>query len=299
MDVRGDILRISPRSSRLLLDGSGITPLIPSLVLGPTTAGSEKSLFCITVRSSHVLDLYPGMISPDLHRRMQSIRSLLQECEETLLGYERMPPRRLLVETGWSADRPCDYCGDCGGDVANHGSNCSRIDVRGVSHVIRLGAYREPLSAWIREIKFARWACMARHLGSLLGRACVDSIEHGRHVPEFVVPVPMPLLRRRARGIDHARLLAREVAAQTGLPLRNLLRQRHGPTQVSTRNGGRRRRSNPFLASSRGKLTKGKNILLVDDVLTTGSTCRDACRVLRSMGSGTISLAILAVTDDR
>ncbi|MEE2680912.1 MAG: phosphoribosyltransferase family protein [Planctomycetota bacterium] len=235
------------------------------------------------------------------HPPMQVLRALLQECEETLLGYERMPPKLLLSRTKWSPDRIRDYCAVCGRDALNHGADCAAADARTVpfSHVTRLGSYQEPLSAWIREIKFARWGCMAQQLGRLLGRACRQSIERGDQSPRCVVPVPMPSLRKHLRGIDHAQLLAREVARQTGLPLRRCVRQKHGPTQVSGPSGRRRRRPNPFRPAAWGKRAKGKNILLVDDVLTSGSTARDVCRVLRSLGAREISLAVLAVVDDR
>ena len=210
-----------------------------------------------------------------------------------------MPPQRLLGQTHWGPDELSAYCGRCGHSVVNHARECHWDDARVLpcSHVIRLGSYQEPLSSWIREFKFRQWVGMGERLGELLGRRSRDCLGRLEFSMDCVVPVPMPFMRRHSRGIDHARVLAKEVATQTQLPIRRVIRQRHGPSLVSGPFVRRHRRPNPFQPSGRGKLTKGKNILLVDDVLTTGSTCRAACRILRSMGCRRIVLAVVAVSE--
>ena len=269
------------------------------LLLRRETEGSTKQRFCIDVNGMVACGYHWFMRFKSKQDRFDSGTSILQECEETILGYERMPPRRLLDQSGWHPDERDDYCGQCGHSRVNHGGTCGWNSATAIpcSHVVRLGGYQNPLSAWVREFKFGQWLSMGEQLGQLLGVASSQLIARSECVMNCVVPVPMPFMRRYSRGIDHAEVLAKAVAKQTGLPIRRLVRQRSGPSQVSGRSGGRRRRPNPFQPSLRGKLTKGENILLVDDVLTTGSTCRAMCQVLRSMGCGRIVFAVLAVSE--
>ena len=231
------------------------------------------------------------------HAIFQAVGRIAQECEESILGYERMPPALLLKQTEWRPDESGDYCAQCG---CTHRPQDSRCEWKGrysmpCTSVIRLGVYQEPLSTWIREFKYGQWLTMGQSLGTLLGQVTRQVLEQTAFSPDVVLPVPMPFMRRQSRGLDHALVLARQVARETNLPMRRPIRQRGGPSLVSGPFSRRRRRQNPFRASARGKLSKGENILLVDDVLTTGSTCRAVCELLRSMGCGDIGLAVVSV----
>lgn len=101
------------------------------------------------------------------------------------------------------------------------------------------------------------------------------------HRTDLVTWAPTTDLRRRARGFDHAELLARKVANQLGLPCWSVLSRAPGPPQT-----GRtllERRDGPQFVARR--TVKGASVLLVDDVVTTGATMSAAARALRSMGA--------------
>ena len=97
---------------------------------------------------------------------------------------------------------------------------------------------------------------------------------------DVVTWITTPRSRVRQRGVDHAEVLARRVAAGISLPCIPLLEARAG---VRDRDRYRSLRSLP-----------GSNVLLVDDVVTTGTTAGRAATVLRSAGAGRIELAVLA-----
>ena len=113
-----------------------------------------------------------------------------------------------------------------------------------------------------------------------LGRLLADRVVQVDPDVDVVTWVTTPRARVRARGIDHAEVLARTVAAATAVPCMPLLA---AVTGARDRDRYRPLRSLP-----------GSNVLLVDDVVTTGTTAWRAATVLRSAGAGRIELAVLA-----
>lgn len=91
--------------------------------------------------------------------------------------------------------------------------------------------------------------------------------------------------RRMRRGVDHAELIARHLAASVGLPCRRLLR-RVGSTQQTGHGAAARRRGPAFVAS---QSCAGQSVVVVDDVVTTGSTMASACAALLQAGAAHVS----------
>ena len=115
--------------------------------------------------------------------------------------------------------------------------------------------------------------------------------------PQAVLPVPMYPKKVRARGYDQCRILAEKYAALTGLPLiadkvirvRNTLPQKGLSGQERTRNlkGAFRVKDGTVLPP---------DVLILDDIFTTGSTADEMSRVLRANGVERISVLALSIT---
>jgi ComF family protein len=112
---------------------------------------------------------------------------------------------------------------------------------------------------------------------------------------DLVVPVPLHWRRRWQRGYNQSEALARPLAARLGLSCRPwcLRRIRHTPQQPSQRAAGRLENVRGAFRA-RGGVLAGRTILLVDDVLTTGSTASEAARALRQAGARRVVVAVLA-----
>ena len=110
--------------------------------------------------------------------------------------------------------------------------------------------------------------------------------------------VPVSFRRKWKRGYDQTALLARAVGNELGMTCVPLLRKvRHNPAQSSV-HGLAERRAN-VLGAYRliGKTPlEGKRILLIDDILTTGSTAGEAARILKTGGAKEVHCAALAAT---
>jgi predicted amidophosphoribosyltransferase len=130
------------------------------------------------------------------------------------------------------------------------------------------------------------------------GRTLVKPIARAmaRLVPQGSVDVvtwaPTSRARRRERGYDQAELLARAIAWRLGLPCRRLL-VRAGDARPQTGRSRAERLAGPSF-TARGRT--GRRVLVVDDVVTTGATLRNAASVLRRAGASQVRCIAAAAT---
>ena len=149
--------------------------------------------------------------------------------------------------------------------------------------------YEFPIDAAIRNYKFRRRAWYAPAFAELLLPAFAElpaSID-------AIVPVPLHWLRHGVRGFNQAAEICRILRKQTGLPIvHNVYRHRATPYQ-SASNAKARRHNLRRAFSVRGSIST-RHPLIVDDVLTTGETCRQLAKVLIASGAGQVSVLALA-----
>jgi ComF family protein len=154
---------------------------------------------------------------------------------------------------------------------------------------------RPPADALVHGLKYDGWSGLARLMGERMARSAIPrGLSSGRY---FIAPIPTTRRRARARGYNQSRLLAESLAGLLDMPLIDALERRHGgPTQVGLHPAERRanvRRAFTVRADARAKL-EGARVLLVDDVLTTGSTAMEAARPLVQAGATQVFLSTFA-----
>ena len=157
-----------------------------------------------------------------------------------------------------------------------------------------LGYYEGPLQEAIH-----RWKYRERlSLTAIFGEWMADALRRhwGDASPDFLIPVPLHRARLRERGFNQALLLARELSRRTGIPCGQRILLKGKPTLPQVNLSGSEREKGvrgAFQMTDRGCL-KGKSILLVDDVYTTGATVNECSKVLMSGGAGRVDVLTLA-----
>lgn len=131
-------------------------------------------------------------------------------------------------------------------------------------------------------------------MGRWMGAAGRELLE----TADYLVPVPLHPFRLAKRGFNQSVWLAAAVSRQTGVPLLHsaLRRKRPTPTQGGLSARARSKNVAGAFAVRRGSIdkVKGRRLVLVDDVYTTGATLRSCARVLKKAGAANVDVLVLA-----
>ena len=153
-----------------------------------------------------------------------------------------------------------------------------------------------PLQRAIWHLKFRNARRAAEALGNMLADFLEPYLENGKCC---FVPVPLGIARERARGYNQAALIARVLGKKLNMPvLENiLLRERETLPQHESRSASERRANvaNGFILRKEAIIPHSQ-LILVDDVVTTGATLEAAGRALRSAGARGVWCAAVART---
>jgi ComF family protein len=158
--------------------------------------------------------------------------------------------------------------------------------------VMTLGLYQGTLQNAIQRFKYRRNPILDLALGRLLAET-VNQQEISQ-IPDLVVPVPLHSSRLRERGFNQSCLLARELSRRCRISLDGKLLERTQATPPQQNLTAEKRRHNLRGSMSTKRRLSGEHILLVDDVLTTGTTADVCARTLLMAGAGQVSVAVLA-----
>ncbi|MBI5024709.1 MAG: ComF family protein [Candidatus Omnitrophica bacterium] len=237
------------------------------------------------------------------------------------LGHLVYPPHCLVCSTHYTAHPPgsgvCPpcraaivfnrppFCRKCSRHLGISATNiCKECRKAGPSFDFAWSAclYEDPIKDLLHRFKYGQKTQLRR----LFAEVMISFIkEYGLDTGQFdaIVPIPLSSTRSRERGYNQAQLLAQELAREFSIPLapegNHLRRVRHtGPQSFLDE---KQRWTNIKGAFTIRKLNnlKHKNILLIDDLLTTGATASEAARVLKDAGAGTVGVLTLAITAER
>lgn len=154
----------------------------------------------------------------------------------------------------------------------------SRGIVRDCIHAFKYNGalhLRAPLAAWLAES---------------LGDTRIAS-----HPADAFIPVPLHHVRFREREFNQAEELARLLSKQTGTPMWNALRRtRYTTTQTKLDRSERMENLRGAFRVRHTRRVKGRHLILVDDVFTTGSTVEECSRVLMHAGAATVRVITVA-----
>lgn len=153
------------------------------------------------------------------------------------------------------------------------------------------GEYRGALERLLGALKFERHDFLDDALASLLGETLSERSDVAF---DALVPVPMARAKERRRGYNQAELLARALSRRTGIHCDMTLLTRRQERATQSTLPKRERAANVRGAFAASSLVKGKSILVVDDICTTGETLRACAAALVRGGADRVCALTVA-----
>jgi ComF family protein len=212
---------------------------------------------------------------------MENIRVLLTFIADSLF------PRR-CIGCGAQGESACIRCLSSVPIASKNGT----VD----ADIISVFDYRDPVmrkAIWC--LKYQRNRTIAKNLGRMLYEYLIDDLGERETLSHFIEPILMPIpsakKRVRARGFNQAELLARAITAhdkENHLELLTdaIIKIRNTIPQARIRNRGERLRNlRGAFAVTKPERIRRRNIILIDDVATTGATIAEAKKVLKKAGA--------------
>ena len=184
-----------------------------------------------------------------------------------------------------------DLCHCCRSEISEHPKPKRAIPF--LESWTALWYYEGNVRSSLLRYKFSNQRSYAAVYGRLLAMKLLREHPEGFDVLTWI---PISPLRKLRRGYDQCELLAREVGKELGLTPVPTLKKVRNNRQQSRIQGHAQRRANVLgvYQVSDGESVRGKRVLLLDDILTTGATAGEAARVLLTAGASEVHCAAVA-----
>jgi ComF family protein len=231
-------------------------------------------------------------------------------CGEPLFNISRLPVcQDCLARIHPIEGQVCSICGErvlsayaeSDADGQRICPVCRRVE-RPFSRAVAYGSYDGELREMIHLLKYSGVRPAARVLGRLLAEAIASMASDFQSGSVLLIPVPLYKGKRRQRGFNQAELIAR--GARKVLANRErfelatdiLFRTRETHSQIGLTSHQRRENLRGAFAVPRADRVNGREVLLVDDVYTTGTTVSECSQVLKRAGAARVWVATVART---
>lgn len=268
-----------------VLCGEMTQPIAASPVDGPIGEGSGADPACLMV----------GVFKrPSV--RLRRYQTFCRICE-TSISYSSPLMKSACERCGWPvpAGAPAGFCGHC--DAMQHPHTFDRV--------CPLYRYQDAVCEAIVAAKFPSNAAVIRELALRLSAAIAErwsgvdfSGFSGRIAPPLVTSVPTSWRRQIQRGGSGTQLLACRTAKYLGIayrPLLTMTRSIQKQAWLDDDARGDNVRSAFAVRRSWRRRIAGRHVILVDDVMTTGSTANEVARVMLEGGVSSVSVAVVAL----
>lgn len=155
----------------------------------------------------------------------------------------------------------------------------------------------QPIQTLVHELKYNQRFGNGIELGKMAGNVLQEKINKWN--VDFIIPVPLHSIKKADRGFNQAFFIAKGISNVTGIRVKTGVVKRTKFTETQTHLNSIERKkniSNAFLLKKK-KVIEGKNIILVDDVITTGATIGECGRVLKNNGAANVFAMSAAIAD--
>ncbi len=193
---------------------------------------------------------------------------------------------RCVADLPQLPDARCPQCG-IETTLGEHCGACLK-EPPAFTHTVALFPYEFPVDRLIQALKYGHQLPLANWFGQYLSR---ETLAAGH---DMILPLPLHPTRLQSRGFNQSAEIARTISRELGMQMNTscLIRTRATPPQAALPLKERARNVRGAF-ECRDDLG-GKRILLVDDVMTSGSTLRECARILKLHGAAQITVAVVA-----
>ncbi len=162
-------------------------------------------------------------------------------------------------------------------------------------------SYAPPLSELIQSYKFSNNLFLLPCLSDSLLQQIVQAVSHGYQLPDVIIAVPLHPKKQRKRGYNQSQLLANSIANSLQIPfINNAVMKRRQTDEQATLNRKKRQinMQNAFMVTNGLHLEHKpiEKVAIVDDVITSGSTCNEISRILKQSGITFVDIWCVAKT---
>lgn len=188
----------------------------------------------------------------------------------------------------------CEICG-MGKDICT----CKLGDFafnRNISVFYYDGYRRGPISSMVKRMKFQNLPQLAKYMTDMMWENI--SVKYEGITFDYVTFVPMNKLKKLKKGFDHAEILAMRLSKMLGVPGYSMLVRKFNLKaqkfrKVKDRRAGVR---GEYILKANIPDIRGKNILIIDDILTTGASISECALQLKKAGANQVMCATFAIT---
>lgn len=190
-------------------------------------------------------------------------------------------------------------CPDCAAEVRQRYRCTESIRIPGAADAAAALYYTGKVRNAIQRFKFQHKQQYADWFAAQMLPLLAERLDTWR--PDLVTYMPIGFLRLHERGYNQAELLAKAVAEPMGLPCRATLRKRAFTPKQSKQKDAAARQKNAerALLPLKSAEVRGKLVVLVDDIITTGATAAAAVKLLRDMGAARVYVLAAARTPSK
>lgn len=205
-------------------------------------------------------------------------------CEKKILAI-----RTYCQHCALPLNKNANYCGDC-------------LQKKYLfTHIHAVGDYNKPLSTLIKQLKYQQQLIAGELLASLLIKSILAryTIKELSHF-DYLLAVPLHPQKLRQRGFNQAQVICNKLHQKLHIPIleNQILRIKETVAQEGLSINKRKKNlASAFICNLEAQQTLvGKNIVLIDDVVTTGATINSLCRLLKEKEVSSITIFCISRT---
>jgi len=209
---------------------------------------------------------------------------ICSHCEKKILS-----KRSYCLHCALPLNKNADYCGDC------------LTKTYLFDHIHALGDYHKPLSTLIKQLKYQHKLIAGELLASLLAQSILLRYSNTQLSEfDFLLAVPLHPKKLQSRGFNQAQIICDYLHQKLQIPMLKDYILRNKETLAQEGLSLHKRKKNlqgAFICNKEmKKALKGKHIVIIDDVVTTGATINSLCGVLREIGVNNITIFCISRT---